>query len=236
MSSPKSDPAPIPNKSDAETDQTEDAEHPHNDRNTPSTYCPPPKGISEAMWERFQLLRERKQKLTREQHAQHRTRKRKQKKESDGDKVTHDNVQHDSTQSPSVDTHLLTKQQSPHNTRVSMDATDQDQDPRLSWVNVKPYLGVNDHLNGVDQGRHAAKTKLEEKIDEAISLQEFDTAEKLSDHLATREFGKEVAAAFSAKRYAEKKTKEDDMIKARKKKKLDWGFDHKQRWETKGNM
>jgi len=31
------------------------------------------------------------------------------------------------------------------------------------------------------------QTKLEEKIDKAISLQDFDTAEKLSDHLATRE-------------------------------------------------
>ena len=42
----------------------------------------------------------------------------------------------------------------------SSDSVDVDQDPRLSWVNVKPYLGVNDHLKGVDWGRHAAKVSV----------------------------------------------------------------------------
>ena len=43
----------------------------------------------------------------------------------------------------------------------SVDAGGQDSDPRLSWVNVRPYLGVNDHLKGVAQGRHAAKVSRE---------------------------------------------------------------------------
>jgi len=46
---------------------------------------------------------------------------------------------------------------------------------------------VNDHLKGIDRGKAAPKYGLEETIDEAIKLGEFNTAEKLSDRLATRE-------------------------------------------------
>ncbi|XP_064649596.1 protein FAM204A-like [Lineus longissimus] len=107
---------------------------------------------------------------------------------------------------------------------------------QIGWEDVKPFLGINNHLKEVEKGRHAPKTKLEEKIDEAINLGDLETAEKLSDHLSNREFGTKIAEAFDAKRYAEKKQREDTVAKERAQKKLKWGFDHKERWETKGNM
>lgn len=52
---------------------------------------------------------------------------------------------------------------------------------------LNQYLGVNDHLKGINRGSAAPRSGLEKKIDHAIELGEFNTAEKLSDRLATRE-------------------------------------------------
>ncbi|KAJ8316827.1 hypothetical protein KUTeg_004731 [Tegillarca granosa] len=68
-----------------------------------------------------------------------------------------------------------------------------------------------------NRGKYTPNTKLDDAIDDAISKGNFETAEKLSDHLAVRE-------------------KEEESTKAKKKKTLPWGFAHKQRWETKSNM
>ncbi|XP_071170113.1 protein FAM204A-like [Mytilus edulis] len=100
---------------------------------------------------------------------------------------------------------------------------------------LNQYLGVNDHLKGINRGSAAPRSGLEKKIDHAIELGEFNTAEKLSDRLATREFGTKIADAFTAKDYIEKKKLEEKCSK-RKKKKLNWGFEQKHRWETKSNM
>lgn len=60
-------------------------------------------------------------------------------------------------------------------------------DTSSNWNEINQYLGVNDHLKGINRGKAAPKSGLEETIDEAITLREFNTAEKLSDRLATRE-------------------------------------------------
>ena len=60
-------------------------------------------------------------------------------------------------------------------------------DTSSNWNEINQYLGVNDHLKGINRGKAAPKSGLEETIDEAITLGEFNTAEKLSDRLATRE-------------------------------------------------
>jgi len=105
-----------------------------------------------------------------------------------------------------------------------------------SWLEIKPYLGINSHLNDDTGGSAAPKTGLELSISRAIALQEYDVAEDLSDQLATRDFGVKVAEAIDAKRFRAKREHDAAVKKAAKKRKLAWTFEPKHRWETKGNM
>ncbi|XP_014664074.1 PREDICTED: protein FAM204A-like [Priapulus caudatus] len=89
---------------------------------------------------------------------------------------------------------------------------------RLCIQDVAKYVGLNDRLKDVDHGRYGPKTKLEQRIDEAISREDFHLAERLSDHLADRQ-------------------KEDESKPSKyRKKKLKWTFSKKERWETKSAM
>ena len=107
---------------------------------------------------------------------------------------------------------------------------------KTGWLGIKDYLSVNDHLMTTTNSGYNPRSHLEEKIDEALAVNDVATAEGLSDRLAIREFGTKITKAIDAKRFAEKRKQEEEMKKANKKKKLAWGFEHKQRWETKGNM
>ncbi|KAK7110165.1 protein FAM204A-like [Littorina saxatilis] len=104
------------------------------------------------------------------------------------------------------------------------------------WKRVQGLMGVNDHLEGVSHGSLGPKTVLETKIETAIADGDLKKAEELSDHMASREFGEKIAKAIDAKNFLQHKQKEEEMTKAKRKKKLHWGFEAKQRWETKGNM
>ncbi|KAK7466719.1 hypothetical protein BaRGS_00037206, partial [Batillaria attramentaria] len=104
------------------------------------------------------------------------------------------------------------------------------------WSKVRDLLSVNEHLAGVSHGNLGPKTVLELKIEEAIAAGDFKKAEELSDHMATREFGEKITKAIDAKNFLEHKQREEEAVKAKKKKKLNWGFEAKQRWETKSNM
>ena len=44
-------------------------------------------------------------------------------------------------------------------------------------------------MKGTDPGKYAPKSCLEQKIDKSISEGDFETAEKLSDYMSTREVG-----------------------------------------------
>jgi len=105
-----------------------------------------------------------------------------------------------------------------------------------NWLEVKPYLGVNSHLNEDTGGSAAPKSGLELSISQAVALQEYDVAEQLSDRLATRDFGVKITEAIDAKRFIAKREHDTAVKNAAKKKKLAWGFEPKHRWETKGNM
>lgn len=105
-----------------------------------------------------------------------------------------------------------------------------------SWLEVEPYLGINSHLTDDTGGSAAPKSGLELSINRAVALQEYDVAERLSDRLATRDFGVKIAEAIDAKRFTEKRKHDAAVKNAAKKKKLSWGFEPKHRWETKGNM
>ncbi|XP_076357197.1 uncharacterized protein LOC143250484 isoform X2 [Tachypleus tridentatus] len=119
---------------------------------------------------------------------------------------------------------------------VKEDATSKDQAAE-EWKGLKPFLTINDHLKGqVSHGSIGPKTEIEHLIDKAISEDDLNKAEILSDHLANRQFSVKIVQAFAAKRYAEKKAKEETSARAKRIKKLSWGFDAKERWEMKGNM
>jgi len=105
-----------------------------------------------------------------------------------------------------------------------------------SWREVRPYLGINSHLNDSAVGSAAPKSGLELSINRAVALQEYDVAEQLSDRLANRDFGVKIVEAIDAKRFTAKREHDAEVKNATKKKKLAWGFEPKHRWETKGNM
>ncbi|XP_076461096.1 uncharacterized protein LOC143293763 [Babylonia areolata] len=104
------------------------------------------------------------------------------------------------------------------------------------WQKVRGLLGVNEHLAGVSHGALGPKTVLEMRIDDAITSGDYRRAEELSDHMASREFGEKVAKAIDAKNFLQHKQEEEETAKAKRKKKLHWGFEAKHRWETKSNM
>lgn len=104
-----------------------------------------------------------------------------------------------------------------------------------TWSELKHFLTANNHLdNKVCDEK--TKSGLEKKIDEAIAKRDFGAAVALSDQLADRDFGTKIAVAFDAKEFAKKRKREEEEKVAHNKKKLSWVFEHKQRWETKGNM
>jgi len=105
-----------------------------------------------------------------------------------------------------------------------------------SWLEIKPYLGINSHLNDDTGGSAAPKSGLELSINRAVALQEYDVAEQISDRLAMRDFGVKIADAIDAKRFIAKREHDAAVKRTAKKKKLAWVFEPKHRWETKGNM
>jgi hypothetical protein len=108
--------------------------------------------------------------------------------------------------------------------------------PSEEWQSIKQYLDINSHLTEKTGGSDMPHSQLELTINRAVALQEYDTAEQLSDRLAMRDFGTKIAEAFDAKQFTEKRKHEEMMKEMAKKKRLVWGFEHKRRWETKGNM
>lgn len=105
------------------------------------------------------------------------------------------------------------------------------------FSNVKKYLDVNSHLVGaVCHNIDEPKSHMEERMNDAITDLDLEAADALSDGLAQREFACRLHGAFEAKKFADAKEKEAEIVKAKKIKKLHWGFDAKQRWEMKGNL
>ncbi|ESO02398.1 hypothetical protein HELRODRAFT_161665 [Helobdella robusta] len=105
-----------------------------------------------------------------------------------------------------------------------------------NWLELRPYIDINSHLIKTTGTTRKPKNSLERKIDEALSKNEISKAFELNDRLASREFSKKIIEACDAKRYVEKLKSVEEMKKSKKKRRYPWGFEQKQRWETKGNM
>ena len=79
------------------------------------------------------------------------------------------------------------------------------------------------------------KTRIERDLEEAIKMKDFELAEEINDEISERDIAQSLTDAFKAKDYLEKQRSEKAK-QAKKKKKLNWMFDQKEKWEVKGNM
>ncbi|XP_046542710.1 protein FAM204A-like [Haliotis rubra] len=201
-----------------------------------------PKNVSQRLWEKFKVLQKRTDDATKRstqkriKHLQRETLAKVQEEITNPDDL--DILrEHDVRLGPPVIRNPERMQSNrKRKTEEKPSGAPSTSTSNTEWQEVRELLTVNDHLKGVDHGKHAPKTQLEKNVDAAIAGGDFEEAEQLSDHLSTREFGKRIADAIDARNYLQDKQKEAETAKAKKKKKLNWGFEHKQRWETKGNM
>lgn len=108
---------------------------------------------------------------------------------------------------------------------------------RSAWKEVCQNIDVNDHLAQHSIAKEKPKSKLEEEIDKAVKQGDFTQAEAISDEIAQQELGVRIVGAIEVRDYKKCKELEEKSQQAKKKKKkLVWGFEQKERWESKGNM
>ncbi|CAH2323243.1 Hypothetical predicted protein [Pelobates cultripes] len=102
---------------------------------------------------------------------------------------------------------------------------------------LQPYFEASDRFEPPVCIKIIKKSRLEDAMDQAVKGGDIETAEELSDRLATREMAVKVTKAVSSYKYLQTKEKEEASQGSRQKKKnLGWGFEAKKRWETKSNM
>ncbi|RHZ63531.1 hypothetical protein Glove_329g54 [Diversispora epigaea] len=101
---------------------------------------------------------------------------------------------------------------------------------------ITKYLNLNLQLKGTDHGRLAHKGPLEKELDKAVENGDLDLANKINDQITKRNFDNMIREAIECKEYDERRKKEEEDKAKKKKPKLKWGFETKQRWETKSNM
>ncbi|KAM4729498.1 protein FAM204A [Anableps anableps] len=105
------------------------------------------------------------------------------------------------------------------------------------WKELKQYFGVNDRFQPPACAKPPPKSGLEKSIEEAIAEGDIAKAEEMSDRLATREMAVQIARAADCRDFVQSKQEEEALRAAKKRKKqIAWGFEAKQRWETKSNM
>nr|XP_011434887.2 protein FAM204A [Crassostrea gigas] len=214
-------------------------DNPDSNEKTDSSIPKKPKHIRSDLWDKFKALEKKTDDVTRrstEKRIKHLKKTLMQKVQ---DEITNEEDkdilrQHDVKFGPPVNDNSCPPRKRKHDENNR----EKDEEPKNNneWKNIKGFLNVNDHLKGTDPGKYAPKTSLELKIDKSITEGDFERAEKLSDYMSTREFGKKIADAIDAKKFSEQSEEKMESSKEKKKKKLAWGFEHKQRWETKSAM
>ncbi|XP_062614057.1 protein FAM204A-like [Saccostrea cucullata] len=197
-----------------------------------------PKNVRSDLWSKFKALEKKTDEVTKRsaekriKHLQKNLMQKIQKEitdEEDKDILR----QHDVKFGPAVKDDPCTSRKRKH---PECENEPKDELKNSEWKSIKGFLNVNDHLKGTDPGKYGPKSSLEQKIDESIKEADFKTAEELSDYMSTREFGKKIADAIDAKKFSQQLEEKKESSKEKNKKKLPWGFEHKQRWETKSAM
>ncbi|XP_034464855.1 protein FAM204A isoform X2 [Hippoglossus hippoglossus] len=124
-----------------------------------------------------------------------------------------------------------TESAEPTETRVCQEEREQH------WDGLKQYFGVNDRFDPPACSNPPPKSGLEKSIEKAIAEGDIAKAEEMSDRLATRELAVKIAQAADCRDFVEHKQEEEALKAAQKRKKdIVWGFEAKQRWESKSNM
>ena len=168
-----------------------------------------PARISKEKWLKFQQLKERRQKVCKQlpgKTDQKRGRKR----------VHNDDAGSSQTEKKSK--------------------SEIQKDNRKAWKELCSNIDANAHLTQQSIAKEKPKSKLEEQLDEAIKEGSFSKAEKLSDEISQQDFGVKISDAIAIRECKKQKQEEEKWKKSKKKKKLLWGFEQKERWESKGNM
>ncbi|KAL0964243.1 hypothetical protein UPYG_G00321250 [Umbra pygmaea] len=105
------------------------------------------------------------------------------------------------------------------------------------WDGLTKYFGINDRFQPPACSKPAPKSGLEKSIENAIAEGDFGKAEEMSDRLASRELAVKIAQATDCRDFVQSKQEAEASRAAQKRKKqIAWGFEAKQRWETKSNM
>ncbi|XP_022094422.1 protein FAM204A-like isoform X2 [Acanthaster planci] len=188
----------------------------------------PPRGVSNQHWQTFYKLKRRREE-SKQSHFQNRPKKQRKK--------------HRDTAQPSSSSASSPPQGAGESKLPNLESPEKKSTPtpeqQEHWDNLKKHLNVNDHIyQGIDHGQYNRhKSGLEKQVDKAVEEGSFEEAEKLSDQLATRDLACKIAKSVDARDYLKWKEGEEAKRKARKrKKKLNWVFEAKERWQMKGNM
>ncbi|XP_061424969.1 protein FAM204A [Lethenteron reissneri] len=112
--------------------------------------------------------------------------------------------------------------------------------PEAQWSELKQYFHANKRLEPPPCSRppsHGTPLgRLDKRVEAAIAEGDIDVADRLSDQVASREFGVMVSKAVECREFvAEQRAMSEAKFK-KKKPNLAWGFEAKKRWETKSNM
>ncbi|XP_037540637.1 protein FAM204A [Nematolebias whitei] len=123
------------------------------------------------------------------------------------------------------------RSEEPAETRSSQDASEEH------WKELKQYFHVNDRFLPPACSRPPAQSGLERSMEKAVAEGDVAKAEEMSDRLAARELAVKVSQAVGCRDFVHQKEEEEAVRAAQKKRKqMSWGFEAKQRWETKSNM
>ncbi|XP_038847655.1 protein FAM204A-like isoform X3 [Salvelinus namaycush] len=123
----------------------------------------------------------------------------------------------------------------------NMESNNESREPQAEherhWDGLTQYFGINDRFQPPACSKPAPKSSLEKSIESAIAEGDFGKAEEMSDRLATRELAVKIAQATDCRDFVQSKQEVEASRAAQKRKKqIAWGFEAKQRWETKSNM
>nr|XP_046214968.1 protein FAM204A-like [Oncorhynchus gorbuscha] len=167
-------------------------------------------GISEEKWQRFKELQKKKDEIKKMKLPKKRQRgKRRHKKDDESG----------------------TKNMESNNEREPQAEHDKH------WDGLTQYFGINDRFQPPACYKPAPKSSLEKSIESAIAEGDFGKAEEMSDRLATRELAVKIAQAADCRDFVQSKQEAEASRAAQKRKtQIAWGFEAKQRWETKSNM
>uniref|UniRef100_UPI00358FC339 protein FAM204A isoform X2 n=1 Tax=Myxine glutinosa TaxID=7769 RepID=UPI00358FC339 len=115
------------------------------------------------------------------------------------------------------------------------DAKRSDYDHR--WNELRQFFNANRNVDRPACNRPLPPGKLEKNMEMAVVAGDVDTAQELSDQLATRQFGVMVARAVDCRTFMkEQRSAAQAPAQRQRRSRLTWGFEAKKRWETKSNM